>query len=367
MEQEDAPLLGSRPSTAADRHVTQRPQLVPDSWSGFSASFKYCIVLELLCELAMMILAVPMVSALEYAICARHFHDNIPTPELCKAPSIQRNLAEIRGWTVSFETFSAIVVALPIGRIADHRGQRGVYMIVVAGILMSLTWTLIVLTNHVLPIKLVWASSVFLLVGGGRYAAEMLLAAMIAKACTEDTRYSSALETPEGRAYVYRTRGLYYFYSCFIFSELTNALISEVALVNLVLFFFIMPTLLHVVSKYLKPTPQVLNLGIVRASLSLLFLGSLLLGFATNSAFLIAATMIYGLGFGARSTLLSLVTSWIDPQHAGTLFSAVFLVEQIGLLFDQHRLHAFDKNTLRGGAWSYVVEDLICGLRKVLL
>lgn len=42
--------------------------------------------------------------------------------------------------------------------------------------------------------------------------------------------------------------------------------------------------------------------------------------------------MIYALGFGARSTLLSLITSWIDPNRAGTLYSAVFLVEQVGML-----------------------------------
>lgn len=46
-------------------------------------------------------------------------------------------------------------------------------------------------TNPIFPIKLVWTSSVFLLIGGGRYAAEMLLAAMIAKACNEETRYAS--------------------------------------------------------------------------------------------------------------------------------------------------------------------------------
>ncbi|KAF9765340.1 hypothetical protein IL306_002428 [Fusarium sp. DS 682] len=136
----------------------------------------------------MMILTVPMVSALEHAVCIRHHHGTIPSDDLCKAPSVQRSLAEIRGWAASFETFSAIVVALPIGRIADHRGQRGVFMVVVAGILMSLTWTLVVLTNPLLPVKLVWVSALFLLVGGGRYAAEMLLAAMIAKACTEETR-----------------------------------------------------------------------------------------------------------------------------------------------------------------------------------
>lgn len=42
--------------------------------------------------------------------------------------------------------------------------------------------------------------------------------------------------------------------------------------------------------------------------------------------------MIYGLGFGARSALLSLVTSWIDPECTGTLYSAVFLLEEIGML-----------------------------------
>ncbi|KAK3348613.1 hypothetical protein B0T25DRAFT_226531 [Lasiosphaeria hispida] len=112
----------------------------------------------------------------------------------------------------------------------------------------------------------------------------------------------------------------------------TSGLISEVALVNLFLFFVIMPTLIPFITQRFGPLVQTLNLGIVQGSLSLLLTGSLLLAFATNSAFLIAATMVYGLGFGARSTLLSLVTSWINPQRTGTLYSAVFLVEQISML-----------------------------------
>ncbi|KAK2603984.1 hypothetical protein QQS21_003820 [Conoideocrella luteorostrata] len=438
MEREDTPLLRSQPSTSVEVQNSRKPHPILGIWLGFSPSFKYCIGLELLCELAMMITTVPMVSVLEQAVCIRYYHGDLPNPDLCKISPIQQTLAEVRGWMASFETLAAIIVALPIGRVADYRGQRGVFMIVVTGMLMSLTWTLVVATNPVFSIKLVWASSVFLLIGGGRYAAEMLLAAMIAKACNEETR----------------TRGLYHFYSCFIFSELigpliasitadvspwlpfiisyilllltfpllaimpqdhttsestlttsghsedvhglpehrsiiraityasidqyqllniifsnrnmrlaavvflvctfrgismrafipyasvrfgwklsrTNALISEVALVNLVLFFFIMPALLRMISKYFKPANQTLNVGIVKASLSLLFTGSLFLAFATNSAFFIAATMIYGLGFGARSTLLSLATSWINPERAGTLYSAVFLVEQIGML-----------------------------------
>ncbi|CAG9993503.1 unnamed protein product [Clonostachys byssicola] len=114
--------------------------------------------------------------------------------------------------------------------------------------------------------------------------------------------------------------------------RLTNALINEAALVNLLLFLFIMPALIRVVGIYLKPKAQVLSLGILKSSLSFLFIGSLLLAFAPNSPLLIASTMIYGLGFGARSALLSLATSWIDLERTGTLYSAVFLLEQIGML-----------------------------------
>ncbi|KIW29217.1 uncharacterized protein PV07_05044 [Cladophialophora immunda] len=433
--EEDAPLLSSQPPATTSDPKNENPHPILDIWLSFSPSFKYCIALELLCELAMMILTVPMVSLLEQAICTRYYHGDISNPDLCKIAPIQRTLAEVRGWTASFETLAAIIVALPVGLIADRRDQRRVFMVIIAGMLMSLTWTLVIATNPKLPIKLVWASSVFLLIGGGRYAAEMLLAAMVAKVCNEETR----------------TRGLYHFYSCFIFSELIGppiasftadvspwlpfavsylllfsafpllammptdhnvldstptdseeasdvntppehpgvlltvlhasvdqfrllkfmfssrnmrlaaaiflvgtsrgislrALIQyasarfgwklskascEVAFVNLVLFFLVMPALISMVSRYLKPANQTLNLGIVRASLSLLSTGSLLVAFSWSSTFLIIATMIYALGFGARSTLLSLITSWIDPERAATLYSAVFLVEQFGML-----------------------------------
>lgn len=56
----------------------------------------------------MMILTVPMVSLLEQAICIRYYHGDIPNPDLCKIPPIQRTLAEIRGWTAFFETLAGI-------------------------------------------------------------------------------------------------------------------------------------------------------------------------------------------------------------------------------------------------------------------
>lgn len=49
-----------------------------------------------------------------------------------------------------------------------------------------------------------------------------------------------------------------------------------------------MPALIRFITQRFRPLVQTLNLGIVQGSLSLLLTGSLLVAFATNSAFLIA-------------------------------------------------------------------------------
>jgi hypothetical protein len=56
---------------------------------GLLPKLQILIGLELLYELAMMILTVPMVSALEDALCIRHYHGNIPPFKLYKHPSIR--------------------------------------------------------------------------------------------------------------------------------------------------------------------------------------------------------------------------------------------------------------------------------------
>lgn len=108
MEREDAPLLGSRPLADSEINGQNSRKLhpIPDIWLDFSPSFKYCIALELLCELAVMIITVPMVSVLEQGVCLRYYRGDIPSPEHCKILPIQRTLAEVRGWVASFETLA---------------------------------------------------------------------------------------------------------------------------------------------------------------------------------------------------------------------------------------------------------------------
>lgn len=108
MEREDAPLLGSRPRADAvvdDQHHRQ-PHPILHIWLDFSPRFKYCILLELLCELSVMIITVPMVSVLEQGVCMRYHHGDIPNPDLCKILPVQQILAEVRGWMALFETLA---------------------------------------------------------------------------------------------------------------------------------------------------------------------------------------------------------------------------------------------------------------------
>jgi hypothetical protein len=52
----------------------------------------------------MMIMTVPVVTALEQAICFHHYQGAIPSPGHCKNQSIQQTLSEVRGWEAFFDT-----------------------------------------------------------------------------------------------------------------------------------------------------------------------------------------------------------------------------------------------------------------------
>jgi hypothetical protein len=143
----------------------------------------------------------------------------------------------------------------------------------------------------------------------------------------------------------------------------TNGLISEVAGVNLVLFLFVMPWILEYLKERLHLESQVVNLRVIRGSLLILAFGLLLVVMAPTSVLLISgepqspsptrrlmapclftaltsialrlAVAVYALGFGARATTLSLVTSWFPLSLRACLYSTVLLVELTGMLIGE--------------------------------
>ena len=97
-----------------------------------------------------------------------------------------------------------MLVAIPVGHIADRTSRRKVFAFILAGILAALLWTLIVgkistssplsdmlnlqVAHGGLSLRFVWGTSIFYLCGGGYYAAEMMISVMIATACSEQDR-----------------------------------------------------------------------------------------------------------------------------------------------------------------------------------
>ena len=80
-----------------------------------STAAKYCLLLEFLLELSSNVMTVPFISIFEQALCQAHFQvhgqDGFAKPTLvdevsCKIPSIQSELASLRGWKAFFETLS---------------------------------------------------------------------------------------------------------------------------------------------------------------------------------------------------------------------------------------------------------------------
>ena len=167
------PLISGRSSDSA----------VPSSYKHhglwLSKLARYCLLIEFLTELSNNVLTVPLVSLLERAICENYYHghDRITLSNLgsvdealCKIPAIQGELAKLRGWKAFFETLSgmrpapiviswsitklivlAILLAIPIGHIAEKVSHRRIYAIIVLGILGGLLW-IIWICGHSFPL-----------------------------------------------------------------------------------------------------------------------------------------------------------------------------------------------------------------------
>ncbi|KAI0199456.1 MFS general substrate transporter [Astrocystis sublimbata] len=422
----------------------------------------FCLALTFLLEMSNVMLTVPLLSILERAICQDYYtsqqiSQSFMMSDKCKIPAVQSELAMLRGWQGFLNGLASLVVSLPLGYFADRHSHRKTFVYIIAGMFAALAWTIFVCVVEAVPNRLLWLTSVFLLCGGGNYAAEMLLAIMVVGSTTESSR----------------TRCLYYMYSTFILTELfgpqlskwssevtvwlpfgmglsflllcypvlammsesrntiedtqgddleppesrdgnfwhnlrleaskrlssvlllfnsrniclatplflvgtfrnvslrallqfvsvrfewslseTNWLITEVASVNLLLFFILLPGIIYLVNSRIGPSPQTLNLWIVRCSFAVLVVGSALISFSRTSRGLVLSLGFYALGFGARATLLFLVTSWFDVTVRGRLYSAILLLELVGLLSGE----AVVQNLL---AFSFTLPDQWMGI-----
>ncbi|KAK0119437.1 hypothetical protein ONS95_010886 [Cadophora gregata] len=105
---------------------------------------------------------------------------------------------------------------------------------------------------------------------------------------------------------------------------------TETAVVNIVLFLFLVPQLTgHVRRKY-SIQPSVIDLFLVRTSVTLMCIGCLAIGLAQSSSLLPIGVFIFAAGFGSRVSALSLVSYWISDDAKATFYAAIVVLESLG-------------------------------------
>ena len=162
---------------------------------------------------------VPSIKLFEQAICDRYYNrqrgldfspEQSVDEHLCKIPQIQNELANLVGLKFTFDALPGLLTALYYGSIADRFGRRLVLALCCAGTLSSLLWILFICyADDALPIKLVWASSIFLCVGGSQRVAKGMNFTIVADTVDKSHRYVSIKILSDNVLIGLRTRYMY--------------------------------------------------------------------------------------------------------------------------------------------------------------
>ncbi|KAM3463463.1 hypothetical protein NHJ6243_003294 [Beauveria neobassiana] len=103
----------------------------------------------------------------------------------CKVEPVQAELAVINGWKETFDTIPGVLVSIPYGALANHIGRTNVLVLALFGSLLSECWLAIVCwLPQKLPLRALWFSGVFQLIGGGGATVMAMCYTMIADMCT---------------------------------------------------------------------------------------------------------------------------------------------------------------------------------------
>ncbi|KAJ5366109.1 hypothetical protein N7541_000050 [Penicillium brevicompactum] len=138
----------------------------------------------LITDIAGQITVAPRLAIFEHIICKAYFTQVSGAADTgmgdCKVEPVQSELALINGWREMFDNIPAIAVSIPYGV---------VLLIAMVGCLLSDIWVGVVTWfPDVFPLRAVWFSGIWQLIGGGGASISSMAFAMIADSCPADLR-----------------------------------------------------------------------------------------------------------------------------------------------------------------------------------
>ena len=189
----------SSPSSLSDsdgEFLTEETALLPEpvatskprSDQHFATYVKlYSIVF--LVNIAFQILMPAQVRIYERIYCTQWYHEHPPNytladgsipEELCKIPGVQRQVSSLRGWLEFFDAAPSLLMAIPIGILADIFGRRPFLRIELFVLFLQQSWiTFVTFFPDQIPIRAIWLEGALNFISGGKMVAEMLVACLI--------------------------------------------------------------------------------------------------------------------------------------------------------------------------------------------
>ncbi|KAE8351280.1 major facilitator superfamily domain-containing protein [Aspergillus coremiiformis] len=137
----------------------------------------------------------PRLVIFEEIICRDYYSRAMGDPREmgdCKVEPVQSELALINGWREALDNIPAILVSIPYGILADRVGRKQVLLLGMLGCLLSDAWVnLVAWFPEIFPLRAVWYSGLWQLIGGGGASISSMCFTMIADICPPEMRTSA--------------------------------------------------------------------------------------------------------------------------------------------------------------------------------
>ncbi|PLN79614.1 MFS general substrate transporter [Aspergillus taichungensis] len=175
IENEHTPLLGTDQGPSPSTSRSQKRTVM------IAAS-----MLILACDFGFYLTTAPQTEIFQDIICRNYMATMERSPDkipevICKSEPVQSELALVNGWKETSDVLPGILMAIPYGVAADRWGRRPVLLLGMLGILLGEIWVRVVcLYSAVLPLRLVWLSGMWRLLGGGDMALSSIALVMVA-------------------------------------------------------------------------------------------------------------------------------------------------------------------------------------------
>ncbi|KAM3482533.1 hypothetical protein MY5147_000167 [Beauveria neobassiana] len=277
----------------------------------------------------------------------------------CKVEPVQAELAVING----------VLVSIPYGALANHIGRTNVLVLALFGSLLSECWLAIVCwLPQKLPLRALWFSGVFQLIGGGGATVMAMCYTMIADMCTPQQSSVSILAAT--LVVVLLFFGRYFSASPSEYEAIcggkdhhddgnvsSNPIIESVAAtnlqkpasastsvnaasyllplragINLVVLFWVIPHLVRFFTKQRGLVQWQADKYVTLISGVCLAVGSVLIFLSSNPLGLVLGQTFIALGFSFTVTARSFLTAMVEPRFMSLLYSGVTSVTYAGLI-----------------------------------